>query len=105
MVELDFTDELAIVRGDDFVYTFEFQDENCDPIDQTGSIFDATITRNGVVLETFAVLVTGNSVRISLTEAETLALQPVSKAKWRLRQTVSSVTTTIISGDVTIRTI
>lgn len=104
MVELDFTDELAIIIGDDFVYTIEFQDENCEPIDQTGNSFDATITRNGTLIETFATSISTNSVTISLTDTETAALAPMSNnVRWRLRQTVGAITTTILTGDVEIR--
>lgn len=106
MVTLDFTDELAIIIGDDFVYTIEFEDENCDPIDQTGNSFDAEITRNGTLIETFATSISTNSVTISLTDTETSALSPMSNnVKWRLRQTVGAITTTIVGGAVEIEEI
>jgi hypothetical protein len=91
---LDFTDDLAIVIGDDFQYTFEFQDANCDPIDQEANTFEATITRNDVV---------GELVTISLSEVETAALTPKkSNVKWRLRRTEGDLTTTVVSGDAEI---
>jgi hypothetical protein len=100
---LDFTDDLAIVIGDDFQYTFEFQDANCDPIDQTGNTFEATITRNGTLIETFDVDIVNEVVTISLTEVETAALTPMkANVKWRLRRTEGSVTITIVTGEVEI---
>lgn len=103
MVELDFTDELAIVIGDDFQYTFEFQDENCDPIDQTGVIYAATITKNGALIETFSTSVVNENVTISLTDAQTAALAPAkNNVKWRLRRTEGTLTTTILGGAVEI---
>lgn len=103
MAILNFTDDLAIVRGDDFEYTFEFQDENCDPIDQTGNVFDASITKNGTVIEEFTVTVLNENVTLSLSNAETWALtQATNNVKWRLRQTVGSVTSTIVSGEADI---
>jgi hypothetical protein len=103
VVELDFTGELAIVKGDDFSYTFEFQDANCDPIDQTGNTFEATITKNGTLLETFAVSISFENVTISLTEIETAALAVAKhNVKWRLRRTEGTLTTSIVGGDVEI---
>lgn len=103
MVELDFTGELAIVIGDDFSYTFEFQDANCDPVDQSGNTFEATITKNGVLIKTFTVTVLSENVTISLTEIETAALAPAKhNVKWRLRRTEGTLTTTVIGGDVEI---
>jgi hypothetical protein len=100
---LDFTDDLAIVIGDDFQYTFEFQDANCDPIDQEANTFEATITRNDVLIETFTVDVVGELVTISLSEVETAALTPKkSNVKWRLRRTEGDLTTTVVSGDAEI---
>lgn len=104
MVTLDFTDELAIIIGDDFVYTIEFEDENCEPIDQTGNTFDATITKNGNLIETFGTTISTNSVILSLTDTETTALSPVLHGgRWKLRQTVGTVTTTILTGEVEIK--
>lgn len=103
MVELDFTDELAIVIGDDFQYTFEFQDENCNPLDQSGATFDAVITKNGTVLETFTITNPDENVTLSLTEVETAALAPAKhNVKWRLRRTEGTITTTILGGDAEI---
>ena len=103
MVELDFTEELAIVIGDDFQYTFEFQDENCDPVDQSGAVFEAFIVKNGTTLANFTVTNPDENVTISLTEVETAALSPAKhNVKWRLRRTEGSITTTILGGDVEI---
>jgi len=96
---LDFTDDLAIVIGDDFQHTFEFQDANCDPIDQTGNSFTATLlTKTGAVLETFTVVILDENVTISLSDAETAVLDPTKTARWKLRQTIGTVTTTVITG-------
>lgn len=103
MVELDFTEELAIIIGDDFSYTFEFQDGNCNPIDQSANSFEAALTKNGTVLETFTVTIVNENVTISLTETETAALSPAKhNVKWRLRRTEGSLTTTVIGGDAEI---
>lgn len=103
MVTVDFTDELAIIKGDDFTHTFEFQDENCDPLDQSASTFTATLTKNGAVIETFTVNQTSNLVELTLTDAETGALTATTKAQYRLRRTTASITTSIVGGEVDIK--
>lgn len=103
MVTLDFTDELAIIIGDDFSYQFEFQDENCDPISQVGSTFEANLTKNGTVLVAFTVNVSTNVVTLSLTDAQTGALTATKNAKYRLRRTTGSQTISIVGGDVEIK--
>ena len=103
VVTVDFTEELAIIKGDDFTHTFEFQDEQCNPLDQSASSFTSNLTKNGVVLATFTVTVSTNNVILSLTDTETSALSETTKAQYRLRKTTGSVTTTIIGGDVEIR--
>lgn len=101
VVTLDFTCELAIIRGDDFTYSFEFQDEACDPIDQESYTFTAPISKNGVTLGEFNINVVGSIVTLELDEIETAALAATKKASWRLRRDDN----TIVGGEAEIKTL
>lgn len=101
MVTWDFTEELAIIRGDDFEYAFEFEDGNCDPINQESFTFTAPISKNGVPLGAFNVSVSGHVVTLELNQTETAALPVNKKATWRLRRDDN----TLIAGTVEIKTL
>jgi len=99
----DFTDEFAIVIGDDFSHEFVWEDANCDPLPLTGE-FHAQIRKAGNLIATFVCTITGadsNIVRLELPSAVTNTLSPVKNASWDLEHHDPEVTT-VLAGSVCI---
>lgn len=95
--EFDFTDDFAIVIGDDFSHEFYWEDANCDPLPLTGDFY-AQIRKAGNLIADFICTITGiasNIVLLEIPSGVTELLDPVKGALWDLEHHDPGITTVI----------
>lgn len=99
MVTLDLTDEYAIIIGDDYSLNFAFQDEACEPIDQTGATFFAQLRRiDDTLVAEFDTNVASEVVTVSLSSADTEDFTAAKNLRWDLERHEGGLIHTIIGG-------
>lgn len=93
--------DITVVAGDGYTMTITPQDENGDPLDQTGWTWRASVRRHASATEKtdFTVTNNGTSIQLDLTGAQTREISERGVSVWDVeRQQTGGEPETILAG-------